>query len=337
MTSGVGDRAFPYPGLCLRKREHTMRRTSLLIAAFAAVSLALAPGLAFARAGASSSGAGASMGSRGSQTYSMPAPTNTAPSGALPLQRSMTPQTQPSYGTPGMAQGYAAPRSPFMSGLLGGLIGAGIGGLLFGGGLFHGISGFGGFLGFLLQIFLLVLLARFLFRRFFRGALPAFAGPNLFARTAAPGGPAGPVPGGGGGPAQRPVTILPADFQAFEQLLQAVQAAWSNHDLGTLRGVSTPEMTSYFAEQLAEQTSRGVRNVVTDVRLEQGDLSEAWAEPGREYATVAMRFSMIDATYDAAGRVVDGDPARRTQAVEIWTFLRAPGGRWVLTAIQQTR
>ena len=300
----------------------------------AACCLALAPGLAFARAGSSSSGVGASMGSRGSQTFSMPAPTNTSPMGASPLQRSMTPAPQPSYGTPGLAPGYGAARSPFLSGLVGGLIGAGIGGLLFGGGLFHGISGFGGFLGFLLQVFLLALLVRFLVRRFLGGARPAFAGPSLFARGGMPGG-AGPMPGGG---AARPgVAITPGDFQAFEQLLQAVQAAWSNHDLGTLRGITTPEMASYFAEQLAEQTSRGVRNMVSAVKLEQGDLSEAWAERGREYATVAMRFSMIDVTVDRSGRLVDGDPQRRVEATEYWTFLRAPGGRWVLTAIQQAR
>jgi len=309
-----------------------MRRTSLLIAVFAALSLALAPGLADARAGSSGSGAGSSFGSRGSRTYSAPAPTTTAPSTVAPMQRSMTPApapAAPAYGAPG----YAAPRSGFMSGLMGGLIGAGIGGLLFGGGMFRGISGFGGFFGFLIQIFLVVLLVRFLFRFFMRRMQPAFAGPNLMARGASP---AGPMPGGGG-PAQPAVAILPADFQAFEQLLQAVQAAWSSHDLGVLRGITTPEMASYFAEQLAEQVSRGVRNSVTAVKLEQGDLSEAWAEPGREYATVAMRFSMLDVTVDAAGRVVDGDPARRTQATEIWTFLRAPGGRWVLSAIQQTR
>ena len=310
-----------------------MRRTAVLIAGFAALSLALAPGLAFARAGS-----GSSMGSRGGMTYSAPPSTNTAPSGGMQMQRSMTPApAAPSFNAPGVAPspGFARARSPFMSGLLGGLLGAGIGGLLFGGGLFHGISGFGGFLGFLLQIFLVVWLARFLFRRFFGSGRPAFAGPNIFARTAAPGGP-GPIQGGGRA-APPPVAIAPADFQAFEQLLQAVQAAWSAHDLGTLRGIATPEMASYFAEQLADQTSRGVRNAVTAVKLEQGDLAEAWAENGREYATVAMRFSMIDVTLDRAGRVVEGDPSRCTQATEIWTFLRAPGGRWVLSAIQQTR
>ena len=107
--------------------------------------------------------------------------------------------------------------------------------------------------------------------------------------------------GGGGGPRAQPIQIAPADYQAFEQLLQASQAAWTAHDLNGLRAMVTPEMLSYFAEQLAEQTSRGVRNEVTDVRLLQGDLAQAWTEGGREYATVAMRFSMIDVTRDRPG------------------------------------
>ncbi len=50
-----------------------------------------------------------------------------------------------------------------------------------------------------------------------------------------------------------------------------------------------------------------------------------------------MRFSMLDVTRDSAGRVVDGDAAVRTIATELWTFVRAPGGRWLLSAIQQAR
>ena len=96
-------------------------------------------------------------------------------------------------------------------------------------------------------------------------------------------------------------------------------------------------MVGYFAEQMAEQTSRGVRNQVTDVRLQQGDLAEAWSEGSREYATVAMRFAMIDVTRDQAGHVVDGSLTERVTVTEVWTFLRAPGGHWVLSAIQQSR
>ncbi len=311
-----------------------MRRASFLLAGLAALCLALAPGLADARAGS-----GSSFGSRGSMTWSAPPSTNTAPS-AAPLQRSMTPNT-PSQ-SPGYGGGYQRPfggGSGFMSGLMGGLIGAGIGGLLFGHGFFGGGLGFGGFLGFLLQIFLLVLLIRFLIR-LFRGPSPAFAGgnPGLFARGGTPGGGfGGPMGGGGPSSGPPPIAIAPADYQAFEQSLQAIQAAWSRQDLNALRALVTPEMLSYFAEQLAEQTSRGVRNEVTDVRLLQGDLAQAWAEQGREYATVAMRFSMIDVTRDAAGRIIDGSPNEHVSATELWTFVRSPGGRWILSAIQQAR
>jgi predicted lipid-binding transport protein (Tim44 family) len=251
------------------------------------------------------------------------------------MERSMTPNTpSPGFGAPMPGYGYGA-RSGFMSGLLGGLIGAGIGGLLLGHGFFGGMMGFGGFLGFLLQIFLIVLLVRFLIR-LFRGQTPAFAGgPAMFARGGS--SPAGAMGGFGRSAGPPPIQIGPQDYQAFEQLLRNIQAAWSRHDLNALRAMATPEMLSYFGEQLAEQESRGVRNEVTDVRLLQGDLSQAWSEGNREYATVAMRFSMIDVTRDGYGRVVDGSPTEHVTATELWTFLRAPGGHWILSAIQQAR
>jgi predicted lipid-binding transport protein (Tim44 family) len=309
-----------------------MSRSSNLVTALAVAALALAPSLADARAGS-----GSSFGSRGGRTYSAPPVTNTAPYTASPMERSMTPRSAPGYGNPGLNAPYQAPysgRSAFTSGLLGGLLGAGLGGLLMGHGLFGG-GGFG-FIGFLLQLVLLYFLARWLFRMFTRR--PAFAGAGGLGSFARMGQPAaGPMSAGGGGAPARPVNITPADFNAFEQLLKEVQAAWSAQDLRRLQQIATPEMVSYFGEQLAEQNSRGVRNMVTDVHLEQGDLAEAWSEGNREYATVAMRFSMNDVTRDSAGRVVDGDPNLRTMATELWTFVRSPGGRWLVSAIQQTR
>jgi predicted lipid-binding transport protein (Tim44 family) len=35
--------------------------------------------------------------------------------------------------------------------------------------------------------------------------------------------------------------------------------------------------------------------------------------------------------------VVDGNPREHVTATELWTFVRAPGGRWILSAIQQAR
>jgi predicted lipid-binding transport protein (Tim44 family) len=98
-------------------------------------------------------------------------------------------------------------------------------------------------------------------------------------------------------------------------------------------------MLSYFSQDLAENTKQGVHNEVSGVKLLQGDLSEAWRENGLEYATVAMRFSIIDAMVDRAnGRVVSGDRTRPTEATELWTFRRDDRARtdgWQLSAIQQ--
>lgn len=268
------------------------------------------------------------------------------------MQRSMTPQSQPSpgYGS----SGYQGQRSSgFMSGLMGGLIGAGIGGMLFGHGFMGGGMGGFGFLGLLLQIFLVVMLVRFAIRFFRNRNSPAMAGgPNMFARGGAPGpgpmqggggfgmagsGMAGSGMGGSGAGGPPPIEVSPADYQQFEQLLQGIQAAWTAQDLNGLQAMATPEMVSYFSDQLSEQVSRGVRNSVTNVNLVSGDLSQAWTEQGRDYATVAMRFSMIDVTRDGTGRVVDGSPTEHTTATEIWTFVRSRGGHWILSAIQQTR
>lgn len=289
--------------------------------------LALAPGLADARAGG-----GMSMGSRGARTFSMPHGTSTAPFSAAPMQRSFTQPSAPRYA-PSPGYGYAG-HSPFMSGLIGGFIGAGIGGLLFGHGVFGGIHGAFGFLGFLLQVLLIVVIVRWLWRRF-ASPQPSFAGmPTSFARGV------GPMPLGGGAPRPAegpPLAITQSDYQSFDRALKQVQTAWSAHDVASLQRLTTPEMLSYFSEQLGEQESRGVRNIVSNVQLEKGDLSEAWSEGSREYATVAMRFSMTDVTQDAAGRVVDGSPTERVSATELWTFMRAPGGHWLLSAIQQAR
>ena len=296
----------------------------------------VAPSLADARAGA-----GSSSGSRGSRTNQAPAPTQTAPT-AKPVERSTTPQ-QPAPN-PAIASAPAAPRpgfmarNPFLSGLMGGILGAGLFGMMFGG----GFGGGAGFLGLLVQV-LLIGGVGYLALRLFRGwsaarAQPAGPAQAYMAPPALTEAPmarsAGPLLVGG---AAAQLAITTEDYTAFESLLSEVQAAYSKGDLATLRGIATPEMLGYFSEQLSGNASRGVENKVEAVKLEQGDLAEAWSEAGLDYATVAMRFSMIDVTRNIAdGRIVEGSDRERTEATEVWTFLRSRGGKWILSAIQQT-
>jgi predicted lipid-binding transport protein (Tim44 family) len=132
-----------------------------------------------------------------------------------------------------------------------------------------------------------------------------------------------------------PLEINEQDYQAFERLLGDVQTAWSGEDVNKLHTIATPEMVSYFTQDLKEYADRGVVNKVSDVKLLQGDLAESWREGQTDYATLAMRFALVDKTVErATGRVVDGSETP-IEATEVWTFARRPGGTWELSAIQQ--
>jgi predicted lipid-binding transport protein (Tim44 family) len=323
-----------------------IRKPTSILVAILATGLVLLPALVEAKAGR-----GGSMGSRGTRTYDAAPATPTAPS-AAPVQRTVTPPTQqaaPSTaprpataGAPAAAQPAGFFNRPFMPALMGGLIGMGIGGLLFGGGLFGegglGAMGFGGIVGLLLQLALVFFIVRLAMNFFRNRQQPAMAGgPQNYDRTPVSDIPAqartGAMLGGSTAPA---LQIGDADFEAFQQSLTEIQTAWSKGDLEALRGHVTPEMLGYFGRELSALASQGLGNHVEDVTLEQGDLAEAWSEDGIDYATVAMRWSALDYTTDASGKVVEGSRSERQMSVETWTFLRAgSNGRWILSAIQQ--
>ncbi|NNM74390.1 Tim44 domain-containing protein [Enterovirga aerilata] len=308
------------------------------VAALAALGIALAAPATEARVGG-----GRSSGSRGGQTWSAPPSTATAPRTAQPMQRTETPNlgAQQRPGMPGAATaGQAGRFGGFGTGLMAGLLGAGLLGMLFGGGLFGGLSGLASLFGLLLQVALIAGLVWLALRFFRRRSEPAMAGAGAPYQRSALGGA---VPGGvgmGGGSARvagAPVQIGPADYEAFERALHDIQGAYSREDMQALTYMATPEMVRYFGADLEENRSQGLRNDLRDPKLLQGDLAQAWREGTTEYATVAMRFSLLDTMVDRqTGRIVSGDPRVPQEATELWTFRRDNGGKWLLSAIQQT-
>ncbi|MET0527395.1 MAG: Tim44 domain-containing protein [Microvirga sp.] len=340
------------------------RRSRVMIALAAA--LVLAGSAAEARVG----GGRGSFGSRGARTYTPPPATRTAPDAAAPIQRSQIPNQGPAMNRPGTpAPNVAQPRRfGFGTGLMAGLFGAGLLGMLMGNGFFGGLGGLASIMGLLLQIGLVVLVVSFAMKWFRRRQEPAYAGPQSYNRSdaggsvpptggrPAAGGPTGGLGGGLGGMMggsalggalgglkQRRRTdvrdelgIGEKDYAEFERSLVEMQDAYSREDVAKLWTLATPEMAGYIQEELNDNASRGVVNKISDVRLVQGDLSEAWREGNVDYATVAMRFSLIDVLTDkATGRVVEGDPTQAQEVTELWTFRRDQGGDWKISAIQQ--
>ena len=301
--------------------------------------LALAAGLAIVTTDMADArmGGGKSFGSRGSKTYTAPPATKTAP-GAAPIERSMTDKRSPTAaqnaqpgaaGAPGLASRFGG----FGGLLMGGLFVAALGGIF-------GFGAMASVLGFLLQ-FALIGGAIYFVVSFIRSRnQPALA------PARASGGPGRDTPNRspftfshGAAAAVSPLTIEKADFDSFERLLGEIQTAYGREDTEELGARTTPEMFSQLSQELYDNENQGLRNEVSGVKLLQGDLSEAWRENGSDYATVAMRYSLVDATVErATGKLVSGDRAQPSEATELWTFRRDDRARadgWQLSAIQQ--
>jgi predicted lipid-binding transport protein (Tim44 family) len=205
--------------------------------------------------------------------------------------------------------------------------------------MFSGLGGLSSIFGLILQIGLIIIVVRLAMSWWQRRHTPAsaYAGP-------APGAAVGPGAqssfrsgtGFGLGSGSAPLEIGPADYEAFERLLGEIQAAWSDEDVARLHTLATPEMVSYFTKDLEENKANNDINKVSDVKLLQGDLAEAWREGDTDYASVAMRFSLVDKTTErTTGRLIAGSDTP-TEATEVWTFVRPRGANWELSAIQQT-
>lgn len=318
------------------------------VVAVLAGALLLVPVLAEARPG----GKGG-VGSRGSRTEAAPTRTDTTPNGAQPFQRSAQPsptQAAPAAGAAAAAAQAARPSMArnLMMGLGAGLLGAGLFGLLSGSGFFSGLASLAGVFGFLLQLALIggaIWLAMRFFRRRSEPQLATAGAPlsrDAMQPQPRPAAPVGAMAGGlsaAAAPAAAqttPIELTGQDFNDFERLLGEVNTAYSNEDEQGLRDRVTAEMFGYFDDDLMANGRKGLVDRVSDVKLLQGDLSEAWNESGFDYATVAMRFSLINALYErASGKVMEGSATVPQEVSEYWTFVRSRGGPWKLSAIQQ--
>jgi predicted lipid-binding transport protein (Tim44 family) len=284
---------------------------------------------------------GGSFGSRGSHTYYSPSATRLSPGYTAPVSRSMT--DRPTYGSSQYAPSYAPRSAPlsrpglfhgFGGGLLTGLVAGGLIGHFFGHGYGGGWGGSAGG-GLLATLFQIALIGGgiWLVMRLFRGrsqapdAMQTAYQPSAFASA----------------PAYAPssqgddIALSPSDQEAFERLLLQLQDAFSKEDYGRLREITTPEIMSYLAEELSDNATHGRRNDVSATRLLDGEVSEAWSEDNRDYATIAMRYESVDVMRDrTTGTILAGSALTPTETTEIWTFVRPTGsyGAWKVSAIQ---
>src|SRR6476469_5794617 len=176
------------PGTEETNMSFTQRTRGIVRAIAIVLSLAVPLVMAISAADARVGGGGSS-GSRGSRTFSAPPSTTTAPGAAPPMHRTFTQPGSPGVGAPAAgaaAKGGFFNRPGMMGGMLGGLamgfLGAGLFGMLTGGGLFSGLGGISSIIGLLLQVGLIILVVRLAMSWWQRRHTPA----NAYATGPAP-------------------------------------------------------------------------------------------------------------------------------------------------------
>src|SRR5882672_312931 len=191
--------------------KFTQRTRGMVQAIAVVLSLALPLVIAISSADARIGGGGSS-GSRGMRTFSAPPSTSTAPGTAQPFNRTITQPGSPGLGAPATGGGgfFNRPGRGLLGGLAAGFLGAGLLGMLFGGGMFSGLGGLSSILGLILQIGLIVIVVRLAMSWWQRRHTPASA----YAGAGASPGAGSSFRNGTGfglGAGSAPLEIVPAD------------------------------------------------------------------------------------------------------------------------------
>jgi len=129
--------------------------------------------------------------------------------------------------------------------------------------------------------------------------------------------------------------------ESFKELMQdmffRIQAGWMNRSLEGIESMLTAEMSGIFQNEFAKLKQQGRSNRLENIAVRKVEISEAWQETGKDYATVFFTANLLDYTVDdKTGQVVEGDKLNPVKFQEFWTFCRDIGGsRWQLSAINQ--
>ena len=114
------------------------------------------------------------------------------------------------------------------------------------------------------------------------------------------------------------------------------QAAWATQDIRAVRDRVTPEMYVELQAECARLENIGHADHVERIEIT-AEITEAWQESGRDYATAHIDGSIVDYTVDEATHsIIYGSRTVPRDIEEFWTFTRPAGlNFWMLSAIQR--
>jgi len=130
-----------------------------------------------------------------------------------------------------------------------------------------------------------------------------------------------------------PEPFLEGARGAYEMIVMA----FADGDKKALKNLLSPEVYEGFVAAIEDSEKRGETIDSTFVGIDKAEIVEAALKGSTAQVTVKIHSQLISATRDKAGEIVDGDPAKVTEVVDIWTFARDTNSRdpnWKLVATE---
>jgi predicted lipid-binding transport protein (Tim44 family) len=118
---------------------------------------------------------------------------------------------------------------------------------------------------------------------------------------------------------------------AYEMIVTAFAAG--NRDM--LRDLLAKDVFDSFAGEIAARENRGEIVEMTFVSIERAMITDAQLKAGTAQLSIEFQSKLITATREKSGVVVDGNPDKVVDVVDVWTFardVRARDPNWKLVA-----
>lgn len=118
---------------------------------------------------------------------------------------------------------------------------------------------------------------------------------------------------------------------AYELIVEA----FASGDLKSIRRFLSPSVFEAFRSAVTARESAGHRSDLKFVGIDDAKIGASRVEDGNLVAVTDFRSNQVRTTYDKAGAVVDGDPARIDLVRDRWTFTKPVNSsdpNWTLVA-----
>ncbi len=113
-----------------------------------------------------------------------------------------------------------------------------------------------------------------------------------------------------------------AFIQGARGAFQMIVEAFAKGDAATLRPLLSDDVYDSFVKAIRARESVGETLETSIDRMRETDVTEARLDGGNALLTVTFVSNQINVVRDAKGEIIDGDPKKPVEVVDVWTFSR---------------